>query len=57
MWYFDVIQSYSTPLLGIVVGVILHIATTIIFESNEGHSFNRVKLVCILTAVGLAVIL
>lgn len=57
MWYFDVIQSYSTPLLGIVVGVILHIATTIIFESNEGHRFNRVKLVCILTAVGMAVIL
>lgn len=38
----------------ILVGVFLHIATTIIFESDKGHTFNITKLVAILIGFGLA---
>jgi zinc transporter ZupT len=38
----------------ILVGVFLHIATTIIFESDKGHAFNLTKLVAILIGFGLA---
>ena len=57
MAYLDTLKAISLPLLGVVVGVILHIATTIIFESNEGHRFQGAKLACILGAVLLALLL
>ncbi|MFM1874785.1 MAG: hypothetical protein RL266_522 [Bacteroidota bacterium] len=37
-----------------LVGVFLHIATTIIFESDKGHAFNLTKLVAILLGFVLA---
>jgi len=40
-------------LLAIVVGMFLHISTTIIFETNENHKFNLAKLTAILLGVGL----
>lgn len=40
-------------LLAIVVGMFLHISTTIIFETNEQHTFNLAKLTAILVGVGL----
>ncbi|PKR80868.1 ZIP family metal transporter [Brumimicrobium salinarum] len=43
-------------ILAIVVGMFLHISTTIIFESTENHKFNFIKLVSLLVGVGLAVI-
>ncbi|MDR0801674.1 ZIP family metal transporter [Fluviicola sp.] len=41
-------------LLAIVVGMFLHISTTIIFETNENHHFNLAKLIAILLGVGLS---
>ena len=43
--------------LALVVGMFLHISTTIIFESSENHKFNLLKLVSILMGCGLAMIL
>ncbi len=40
----------------ILVGVFLHIATTIIFESDKGHAFNITKLSAILAGFVLAFI-
>jgi hypothetical protein len=37
-----------------VMGMILHISTIILFESNENHLFNLNKLVTILLAILLA---
>ena len=35
----------SVPvILGIVIGMFLHISTTIIFETSENHKFNVLKL-------------
>jgi zinc transporter ZupT len=40
--------------LAVVVGMFLHISTTIIFETSENHKFNLLKLVSILVGAGLA---
>jgi zinc transporter ZupT len=41
-------------LLAVVVGMFLHISTTIIFETSENHKFNLMKLTSILVGVSLA---
>ncbi len=44
-------------ILAVVVGMFLHISTTIIFETSENHKFNLLKLTSILIGCGLAMIL
>ena len=39
---------YFTAILAIVVGMLLHISTTILFEASDGHGFNLRKLVSII---------
>ena len=41
-------------ILAVVVGMFLHISTTIIFETSENHKFNFLKLLTILSGCGLA---
>jgi zinc transporter ZupT len=41
------IGQYIQEIMAIVVGIFLHISTTILFESSEGHKFNIQKLVAI----------
>ncbi|MGB1039158.1 MAG: ZIP family metal transporter [Bacteroidia bacterium] len=48
-------QEILTGLIGLVIGVFLHISTTILFENNESHTYGRYKLVAIV--IGLAVAL
>ncbi len=43
--------------LAIVVGMFLHISTTIIFETSENHRINLLKLICILIGGGMAMFL
>ena len=38
---------------GLVIGILLHVATTVLFEAGEGHRFNLKKLAA--TFVGLAI--
>lgn len=38
----------------IVIGIFLHIATTILFETGEGHKFNLSKLVVICLGISIA---
>ena len=47
-------NSYMSILLAIVVGMLLHISTTIIFETSENHRFNFAKLIAILMGVLLS---
>lgn len=47
------ITHYYTQLSGIVIGILFHISSTIIFESSEGHKFNLAKLL----AIGLGIVL
>lgn len=47
----DSLNLYLAPF---VVGLLFHISTTILFESAEGHTFNRHKFLSILLGIGLA---
>lgn len=49
----SLIESTLTPF---VVGVLFHISTTILFESSEGHTFNRQKFLSTLLGIGLALV-
>jgi len=51
---FDIIRTYYYELSAIAIGIFLHISTIILFESNEGHKFNIVKLSTIIIAVVIA---
>mgnify|MGYP003391301633 CR=1 FL=1 len=42
-------------ILALVVGMFLHISTTIIFETNENHKFNLIKLISILVGFATAI--
>lgn len=49
------LTEYYTQISGIVIGILFHISSTIIFESSEGHKFNLAKLIAIVLGIGLAV--
>lgn len=42
-------------IMAVVVGMLLHISTTIIFETSENHKFNLVKLSAIMIGVAMAI--
>ncbi|MDG1058499.1 MAG: ZIP family metal transporter [Flavobacteriaceae bacterium] len=51
------LEAITTTINAVVVGVLLHIATTILFESSAGHVFNIRKFIAILTGILIAAIL
>lgn len=50
----NLIGKFIEPL---IVGVLFHISTTILFESSEGHEFNLQKFLFILLGIGFAIIM
>ena len=50
----DIIQIISNLVNSFVIGLLLHVSTTILFESSEGHKFNIVKITLISFAILLA---
>ena len=50
----DQLSNYSLLIDSLVVGVLLHVSTTILFESSEGHKFNLMKVSLIVVAIVLA---
>jgi zinc transporter ZupT len=48
------LSHYYTEISAIVVGILFHISSTIIFESSEGHKFNLAKLLVIILGVIMA---
>lgn len=48
------IIGYKTEIYAVVVGVFLHLSTTLLFESNKNHHFNLSKLLFILLGILLA---
>ncbi|AEH02592.1 zinc/iron permease [Lacinutrix sp. 5H-3-7-4] len=49
-----ILETYFQEISAVVIGIFLHISTTILFESNEGHKFNITKLLTIVAAIILA---
>ncbi len=50
----DFVTDYVYIINAIVIGVFLHISTTILFESSEGHKFNLSKLLVICLGILIA---
>lgn len=48
------LQEYLVYLNALVVGIFLHVSTTILFESNKNHSFNLIKLLTVIVAIAIA---
>jgi zinc transporter ZupT len=47
-------SMYFDKIMAVVVGIFLHISTTILFESTENHRFNLIKFVVIILGASLA---
>lgn len=45
------LSNYYAEISAVVVGILFHISSTIIFESNEDHKFNINKLIAIILGV------
>jgi zinc transporter ZupT len=52
--YFPILNQYYTQITAIVIGILFHISSTIIFESSEGHKFNIAKISMIILGILLA---
>ncbi len=50
----DMVSGYLNYINALVIGIFLHISTTILFESGEGHKFNLTKILVIIVAVSIA---
>jgi zinc transporter ZupT len=51
---FPTLNQYYTEITAVVIGILFHISSTIIFESSEGHKFNIAKVSMIILGIGLA---
>lgn len=51
---FPIVNDYYTEITAIVIGILFHISSTIIFESSEGHKFNIAKVSMIILGIVLA---
>jgi zinc transporter ZupT len=51
-----VLNNYYNEITAVVIGILFHISSTIIFESSEGHKFNIAKISMIVLGIVLAYI-
>jgi zinc transporter ZupT len=54
---FEALQVYHTEITAIVIGIFLHVSTTILYESSKDHKFNLAKLVTIILGIVVAYII
>lgn len=50
----DILNEFSVYIDALVIGIFLHISTTILFESSKNHSFNASKFLVILVGIAVA---
>ena len=49
--HMEFITTYKAPITAIVIGILLHISSVILFESSQGHTFNLRKLIVIFLGI------
>lgn len=54
---FAVLRQYEAYINAVVIGIFLHVSTTILFEASKNHKFNASKLGVIIMGILLAYIL
>jgi zinc transporter ZupT len=52
--YLPILNNYYPEITAVVIGILFHISSTIIFESSEGHKFNIAKVSMIIFGIVLA---
>jgi len=52
--YLPILNNYYPQITAVVIGILFHISSTIIFESSEGHKFNIAKVSMIVIGIVLA---
>ncbi|WP_348823028.1 ZIP family metal transporter [Flavobacterium aestuarii] len=52
--YLPILNNYYPQITAMVIGILFHISSTIIFESSEGHKFNIAKVSMIVIGIVLA---
>jgi zinc transporter ZupT len=52
--YLPILNTYYPQITAVVIGILFHISSTIIFESSEGHKFNIAKISMIVIGIILA---
>ena len=50
-----VLAKHHDWLLAMVIGIFMHVATTILFETEEGHRVNLQKCIAIVLGAALAI--
>lgn len=55
--YFSLFQNFEIELYAFSAGLLIHIASIILFESDDNHQLNLSKLIVILVGTGLACLL
>lgn len=48
------IELYFNKMMGIVIGIFLHISTTILFESSVDHKVSKKKMIAVLLGISIA---
>lgn len=51
---YDFLHQYENEITAVVIGIFLHVSTTILFESSKNHKFNATKMASVILAVVLA---
>jgi zinc transporter ZupT len=52
--FLPILNDYYSQITAVVIGILFHISSTIIFESSEGHKFNIAKISMIVLGIVLA---
>lgn len=52
------IEQYFDRIMAVVIGIFLHISTTILFESgsSDHHKFNRKKMIAVIIGIGISLL-
>jgi zinc and cadmium transporter len=50
------IELYFNKMMGIVIGIFLHISTTILFESSVDHKVSKRKMIAVLLGISIALV-
>jgi zinc transporter ZupT len=48
------IQTYTNTIMAFVVGIFLHVSTSILFEACENHKYNLVRFATVIFGVAVA---
>jgi zinc and cadmium transporter len=50
------VEAYFNKMMGVVIGIFLHISTTILFESSVDHKINNKKMIAVLAGTAIALL-